>query len=198
MDVLIEIYGTPKEIVVGEITEEQYEYWKEREQGYGDSPSLADYCLKKDDYEIDEEYDFILDDWTDLNDVYFSTGFIQDEDTDEIEIQFSYDGKEPEILQTKLGQIKTSIELDEPEISSFHFIGNETYEKQLCFSGILEANTFFAGSYQLGLLFHRDIIYDQKVITGVSFMSPNNHEQPILNKTKINSSVIDQKFYVKP
>lgn len=197
MDVLIEIYGTPKEIVVGEITEEQYEFWKEREQGYGDSPSLADYCLKKDDYEIDEEYDFILDDWTDLNDVYVSTGFIQDENSDVIEIQYTFEGQEPGTLRTKSNQMKTSIELDEPEISSFHFIGHETYEKQLCFSGILEANTFHMGERHFGLRFHRDVIYDQKLITGISFETLTQNET-LLNKTKINSSVIDQKFYLKP
>lgn len=197
MDVLIEIYGIPKEIVVGEITEEQYEFWKEREQGYGDSPSLADYCLKKDDYEIDEEYDFILDDWTDLNDVYVSTGFIQDENSDEIEIQYTFEGQEPETLRTKSNQMKTSIELDEPEISSFHFIGNETYEKQLCFSGILEANTFHNGARHFGFRFHRDVIYDQKLITGISFKTLTQNET-LLNKTKINSSVVEQKFYLKP
>lgn len=197
MDVLIEIYGTPKEIVVGEITEEQYEFWKEREQGYGDSPSLTDYCLKKDDYEIDEEYDFILDDWTDLNDVYVSTGFIQDENSDEIEIQYTFEGQEPKTLRTTPNQVKTSIELDEPEISSFHFIGNEIYEKQLCFSGTLEANTFIIGSRQLSLCFHRDIIYDQKLITGISFETLTQSET-LLNKTKINPSVVEQKFYLKP
>lgn len=199
---LIEIYGTPKEFVVGEITEEQYEFWKERECGYGDSPSLVEYCVKKDEYQIDEEYDFIIDDWSDLNDVYFSTGFSQNNEEicfDEILVKFTYDDhiERNEILRCIYPKIDIeSIELDEPDIGSFHFLGNEIYENQICFSATLDED-FELETFDQKILkeisFSQDIIYDQKIITGVLFRNVN-----LPNKAKINSSVIDQKFYLKP
>ena len=211
MDVLIEIYGTPKEIVVGEINEEQYEFWKEREHDllYGSSSggeflSYQEYCLGKyNEYQVPEQYDFIIDDWSDLNDVYMATGFSQDENPDEIEVKLTFDSSHETLLYNEPKMETISIELDEPDIGSFHFVGNEIYEKQLCFSSIIDEKDILINDEQGDLAFDQkiiteisfsqDIIYDQKIITGVFF---RNVILP--NRTKINSSVIDQKFYLKP
>jgi len=208
MDVMIEIYGTPKEIVVGEITEEQYEFWKEREQGYGDSPSLTDYCLRKNDYEIDEEYeidekyDFIIDDWTDVNDVYSSVGFIG-ENSSTLRIKVTISDNQSEIGQHEATQIRadqfaeTSIELDEPNVGEFHFISMESYEKQLCFKSKIENVDFdlFKENPPTNFLsFKKDIIYDKEIIVDVFYKGI-----PFINQIKNFSSLVtSHQFSLKP
>lgn len=201
MDVLIEIYGTPIEIVVGEINEEQYEFWKEREHDllYGSSSggeflSYQEYCLGKyNEYQIPEDYDFILDDWSDVNDVYTNIGFFQNENLDQIEIKFTQvDSDNSLTIPYSEPKIVTSVEIDEPDVGSFHFLGHEIYEKQLCFSATINEEDLNE-SIVKEISFQQDIIYDQKIITDVFFRNVN-----LSNKTKINSSVIDQKFYLKP
>jgi len=199
MNVLIEIYGTPKEIVVGEINEEQYEFWKEREHDLlygseGEFLSFQEYCLGKyNEYQVYEDYDFILDDWSDVNDVYTNIGFFQDENLNEIEVKFTQvDSENSLTISYTEPKIETFVEIDEPDVGSFHFIGQEIYEKQLCFSATVNEEDLNE-SIVKELSFQQDIIYDQKIITEVSFRNVS-----LFNKAKINSSVIEQKFYLKP
>jgi len=199
MNVLIEIYGTPKEIVVGEINEEQYEFWKEREHDFlygaeGEFLSFQEYCLGKyNEYQVYEDYDFILDDWSDVNDVYTNIGFFQDENLNEIEVKFTQvDSENSLTISYTEPKIETFVEIDEPDVGSFHFIGQEIYEKQLCFSATVNEEDLNE-SIVKELSFQQDIIYDQKIITEVSFRNVS-----LFNKAKINSSVIEQKFYLKP
>jgi len=199
MDVLIEIYGTPKEIVVGEINEEQYEFWKEREHDLlygaeGEFLSFQEYCLGKyNEYQVKQNYDFILDDWSDVNDVYTNIGFFQNENLNEIEVKFTQvDSENSLTISYTEPKIETFVEIDEPDVGSFHFIGQEIYEKQLCFSATVNEEDLNE-SIVKELSFQQDIIYDQKIITEVSFRNVS-----LSNKAKINSSVIEQKFYLKP
>ena len=199
MDVLIEIYGTPKEIVVGEINEEQYEFWKEREHDLlygaeGEFLSFQEYCLGKyNEYQVKQNYDFILDDWSDVNDVYTNIVFFQNENLNEIEVKFTQvDSENSLTISYTEPKIETFVEIDEPDVGSFHFIGQEIYEKQLCFSATVNEEDLNE-SIVKELSFQQDIIYDQKIITEVSFRNVS-----LSNKAKINSSVIEQKFYLKP
>ena len=196
---LIEIYGTPKEIVVGEINEEQYEFWKEREHDLlygaeGEFLSFQEYCLGKyNEYQVKQNYDFILDDWSDVNDVYTNIGFFQNENLNEIEVKFTQvDSENSLTISYTEPKIETFVEIDEPDVGSFHFIGQEIYEKQLCFSATVNEEDLNE-SIVKELSFQQDIIYDQKIITEVSFRNVS-----LSNKAKINSSVIEQKFYLKP
>lgn len=199
MDVLIEIYGTPIEIVVGEITEEQYEFWKEREHDLlygaeGEFLSYQEYCLGKyNEYQVPEQYDFIFDDWSDVNDVYTNIGFFQNENLDQIEIKFTQvDSDNSLTIPYSEPKIETFVEMDEPDVGSFHFLGHEIYEKQLCFSATINEEDLNE-SIVKEISFQQDIIYDRKIITDVFFRNVN-----LSNKTKINSYAVEQKFYLKP
>lgn len=197
---MIEIFASPIEIIVGEITEEQYEFWKEREQGYGDSPSLTDYCLRKNDYEIDEKYDFIIDDWTDVNDVYSTVGFIS-ENTSPLLIELKTSDNQSETnTEAQIGVkqfVENSIELDEPNAGEFHFIGIEIYEKQLCFKSKIVDVDFDSSKENSPfnfLSFKKDIIYDKEVFVDVFYKGI-----PFINQIKNFSSLVtSHQFSLKP
>jgi len=75
LKVIIEVTGVGSEIVVGTIDETAYEFWFENKDGSEETPSLKDYCLRKnDDLEIDEEFDFLENDWSENDDIYHDMG----------------------------------------------------------------------------------------------------------------------------
>ena len=73
--VVIEVTGVGSEIVVGTIDETAYEFWFENKDGSEETPSLKDYCLRKhDEDDINEEHDFLENDWSENDDIYHDMG----------------------------------------------------------------------------------------------------------------------------
>ena len=157
--VIIEVTGVGSEIVVGTIDETAYEFWFENKDGSEETPSLKDYCLRKhDEDDVEEEHDFLENDWSENDDIYHDMGASYTESkicitVNDQEILNDY------FLNLKEKNFDNELEISEPEARSYHFIG-ESYEKGNWFYTEFETENFDLDKLSLKL----DSIYESSII----------------------------------
>ena len=185
--VVIEVTGFGSEIVVGTIDETAYEFWFENKDGSEETPSFKDYCLRKDDeLEIDEENDFLENDWSENDDIYHDMGA----SFSESKICITVDGQEilnDYFLNLKEKNFDNELEITEPEARSYHFIG-ESYEKGNWFYTEFETENFDINK----LSFKLDSIYESSIIIEYFY------ENSLLKNEKDTDTITkDHSFYIQ-
>ena len=185
--VVIEVSGYGSEIVVGTIDETAYEFWFENKDGSDDRPSLKDYCLRKhDEDDVEEEHDFLENDWSENDDVYHDMGALFSEGkirilVDDEEIINDY------FLNLKEKNFDNELEITEPEARNYHFIG-ESYEKGNWFYTEFEVENFDLNK----LSFKLDSIYESSIIIEYSY------EGMLLKNEKDTDTITkDHSFYIQ-
>ena len=155
--VVIEVTYTVK--LLRTIDETAYEFWFENKDGSDDSPSLKDYCLRNhDEGDVEEEHDFLENDWSENDDIYHDMGASFSEG----KICITIDGEEilnDYFLNLKEKNFDNELEITEPEARNYHFIG-ESYEKGNWFYTELEVEKFDLDK----LSFKLDSIYESSII----------------------------------